>query len=308
MELPSFFSLLGRASEPTKEYAPLESFLYSYDGTIGRNNYRYEVKNDQSGNFQLTYSSFQYQDYGEMVAPLDDSWMLKLKNLCQAYDVKRWDGFNKSNKEVSDGSGFSFFAKFSDGSSVSAYGMNSVPDGYREFESQLNLLFQPLVDSLLEKQRQLKVAQGVQGNCRSILATFIQQGQSGRDEYHLLIYKQGVRENNFDVKIKSCSGEFFEKGYYRYYAGLPDEALHWDKVTEIMERNKVVCWMNYDKAAPDANNSEWFQFAFGFEEGRVEAMGTLPPENYGQFRQEFLSWLCSVIKEAETKRGLTASK
>ena len=47
--------------------------------------------------------------------------------------VADWDGFHGSDPNVLDGTTFSFEATFDDGTTVSASGTNSYPDGYGEF-------------------------------------------------------------------------------------------------------------------------------------------------------------------------------
>ena len=60
-------------------------------------------------------------------------------------------------------------------------------------------------------------------------------------------------------------------------------------------------WYNWDKAAEDYNNAEWFQLSFSFEEGNMNAMGTEYPENYDEFRSEVLQHIVRVIRAAEAK-------
>lgn len=51
--------------------------------------------------------------------------------------VADWDGFRGSDPNVLDGTTFSFEATFADGSTVSASGTNSFPDGYGEFKQSI---------------------------------------------------------------------------------------------------------------------------------------------------------------------------
>lgn len=59
----------------------------------------------------------------------------------------------------------------------------------------------------------------------------------------------------------------------------------------MVEKYKLVNWYDYDVEAEDYSNSEWFQIDI-FDDGKyLRACGTEKPENYDEFRKEFLSYM-----------------
>ena len=292
----------------------ITAFSYSYHGSIGGGSYTYSVKcgavdnaeTGGSGEAVLTVDHMDHQDYGELSGRLPDGFMAELHKLYKDCRLAAWNGFNKYNPHVCDGSGFSLSIRFADKKSVSAHGSNSFPKGYRAFCDKMEALFKPEVDKLFENARQGRIAQGFGGELDSIFAFFKQHGASGSDQYDIMLYKKGVRTCNFDVNIKSVSGEFFPKGEHRYYCEVPDEALDFAGFDAICKKYDIIQWYDYDKAAKDYNNCEWFQFSFGFGGNTsVNACGTEHPAGYDGFRREFLGHLREVVDSAVANYGLT---
>ncbi|MBQ9544087.1 MAG: hypothetical protein IJV00_03040, partial [Clostridia bacterium] len=120
-------------------------------------------------------------------------------------------------------------------------------------------------------------------------------------EYHVLFAKSDVRSSNFELKVKSRSGEFFDEGEISYYTSVPDEVIRLDAFGEIIRKHGVINWLDFDKAAKDYNNSEWFQISVSYADGRINARGTEHPENYDAFRKDFLALVAEVTEDARKK-------
>ena len=286
------------------------SFSYSYHGSIGGGSYTYSVKAGgidalENGAATLTVDHMEHPEYGEMTGELPENFMAELYKLYKECRLAAWNGFDKYNPHVCDGSGFSLSIRFADKKSVNAHGSNSFPKGYRAFCDRMEALFKPEVDKLLEKARQERIAEGLGGELDSMLAVFKQRGESGSDEYDIMIMKSGIRSCNFDVNIRSESGEFFPEGRYRYYCDVPDEALDLPGFDAICRKYDIIRWYDYDKAAEDYNNCEWFQLSFGFGDSNLNAMGTAHPEGYDGFRREYLEHLRAVVDNAKANYGVT---
>ena len=280
------------------------SFRYSYDGSIGGNNYAYEVKLED-GKVLFTYESMEHWDYGEMTCEVPADVLAGLEAIYREFRLATWDGYSKYNSWVSDGEGFSVSIGFADGASMSAHGTNAFPKGYRDVRARFDALFAPFVEQLLEAQRQAKIAEGIHGELSSVMFTIVQHGESGHDEYHVLLTREGVRTYNFDVRVQSRSGEYLPVGEYSVYRSVPDEVLDFPAIQAMVEQYGLIGWYAWDKAAEDYNNAEWFQISFGFagegdDEGMtLNAMGSEHPEGYDGFRHAFLTWLAAKVLEVQ---------
>lgn len=289
----------GEGSRAAENASGIVRFSYSYNGSIGGNSYTYKI-DARTRPVQIKLEHMLYPEYGEPEGEVGDDFLKLLEGLCRRCGIASWNGFNKYNKYVCDGSGFSLSIQYADGKVLTAHGSNSFPKGYREFKNALDALFEPEVEKIHKRERQKIIDRGIEGALDSMLVTFIQKGRSGSDRYEALITKKGVRSNNFDVKIKSVSGEFLPAGEYRIYKEVEDEDIGFPAFEEIVRRHGLIRWFNYDKSAEDYNNSEWFQLSLGFENEHLNAHGTEHPEGYDEFRKEFLELLVkTALKVAE---------
>lgn len=124
--------------EPTD----FESFVISEQGTSAIHDV-FEAERTADGvrlsHFDATYSwSYETDDYeesreNETVLDGGEALYMYLAGLVRSCGVSGWDGFRGTNTHVLDGKMFSFKAKLSDGTSVSASGSNAFPKHYREF-------------------------------------------------------------------------------------------------------------------------------------------------------------------------------
>lgn len=298
-------SLLGLLSSwscanhsATYRDAHITSFSYHFDGTIGGNSHTYEVK-VKDGVATILVRDMRHHDYDDMTDTIDMSLVDSLAALCAKHDVLRWDGYDKYNRHIHDGHGFSLSVRYDDGKNMSAHGMNMSPSGFWDFDEELHELFAPLCEQLCAKALAEKKARGVKGNVKFILANFSNHGVG--DEYSVMLSPAEIRDYNFDVKIISRTGEFFPKGEYRYVSPIPDEAIDWKAFTKLAQKHHLVEWMDWEKSAENYNECEWFQIGWSFEEGHINAMGTLHPEGYEAFRKDFLKLLVKTVEQATTK-------
>lgn len=74
---------------------------------------------------------------------VDETFAQQLLSVVDEYDLKKWDGFSKSDKNVLDGSGFGFSAEFDDGKKIFASGYMKYPKNYAEVRGALDELFIP---------------------------------------------------------------------------------------------------------------------------------------------------------------------
>lgn len=280
-------------------------FFYCYDGTIGGDNFRYELQKTEDGRFVVKYETMEHSAYGEMTREVSEDFVKEIETLYRDCCLYKWDGYSKIDRGVCDGSGFSLRISFADGQSMSANGSNAVPEGYRAFKTRMMEIFEPVVSEMTDHARQKMIEKGFTGDCTSVLATFMKKGASGSDEYHILLRPYDGTYKNFEVRYKSESGEFFEKGKLSYYGMLPDEAVGFAKITELIKKYQVINWYDFQKTAEDYANAEWFQVSFSFEDTTISAMGTEYPENYAEFRREFLTLVKTAVENAIENFGFS---
>ena len=295
MSLSSLFSLFSCATPGGNgSETRITKFNYNYDGTIGGNSHRYEVSVSGQTAAIKVYDML-HHDYGDMTDTVGAEFVQSLEDLCRKHRVNRFDGYDKTDRRICDGHGFSLHITYDNGKTVDAYGRNSSPKGFNEFSEEMHALFRPYCERMCEAALQKKKEKGVSGGLTFILMNFIQKGASGSDRYEVMISRQNIRQQNVEVRISSVSGEFFPEGDHNFYKTVPDEEIDWDAFAALVKKYNLTQWMDYEKAAQDYNNCEWFQMGFDFEEGHISAMGTEHPENYEAFRKDFLTLLRKTL-------------
>ena len=267
----------------------LKSFYYGYHGSRRGSNYTVVSEN---GKAVLKYDSGKNREFGLMEYECEASLMEALYGLYKDCNICSWNGFSKVNKRVLDGDGFSLKLIFNDGKELSAYGSNAFPKGYGDFIQKLDELMTPVKNACLAKYRSELIAKGINGNLNSVFAYFLQKGTVGKDMYQFHIFDENIRGNNCSFSYKSNSGEYFAEGEKSYSVTVPIKDIGLEKVRKMIDDYDILDWYDFDEAAEDYNNAEWFQVSFGFDDGlHISACGTAHPDHYDEFRAAFLSWL-----------------
>ena len=284
----------------------INGFYYSYDGTIGGNNYSISIKKD-ADKYILEYITMEYRDYGTMTMELDQQFIDELDLICQNNKVCKWNGFSGHDKNVCDGDGFSLRIKYNDEGCVECDGMNSYPSGYWDYIKQVKELFEDKLNELKEQKRQEMIDKGINGKLDSVMFNINQHGDSGNDEFSIMIMSSKYRENNIDVSFKNTDEQIYKTGKFRYYGKMADEDIDFEALQKIIEKYSIIEWYNYEKTAVDYNNCEWFQISFGFDDNfDINALGTEHPQNYQQFRDEFLKALLEIVDKGVADGTVTA--
>lgn len=292
MDVPGLKGRDGIGDKGAPNSSELIGFRYSYNVSRSSGSYTYKIEDNQ-----FTYELTGHDEYAEMTEPVDEELLGKLKDLYIESESYKWDGYSKSATNVLDGNGFSVYFRFADGRTCSAGGSNCAPENYDRFCSGMEELLKPLADDIAERGKQKRIAEGFPGNVDSLLANFIQQGDSGDDQYFFNIrITDNPSVNNLDISIHSASGAFLPEGDYRYIGHLDQKYIDFSELNELIETYQLVNWYDYDVAAEDYNNAEWFQIEIKFDDDKhLSAMGTEKPENYDAFRQEFLTYMVGFI-------------
>ena len=298
----SVFDFFKKAEEKRggpsgRVYTDVISFEYLFNGTIGGNSYQYKL-NAKTAPYTFEYETMT-NDHGRMTGTADEKTVKDLSELCRRYDVLKWSDYDETDPYICDGSGFSLYITFLDGASVSAHGMNMFPDGYKAFKKEMDALFEGAVKALSAEGLRRKIEKGVSGKLESVRLCFVQKGSAGSDKYDAYFTSFQLLPVNFSLKVRSNSGEFFEKGEISINGKVPESELDLEEYDKIVKKYGLTKLMEYDEELGDHMNSEWFSMEFSYEEGRIDARGTKHPENYGSFRADLLKQLTNTAAKVK---------
>ena len=124
--------------------APMESFSFSHSGM--RTDSIYILTAEKTGHgWQAELSLF----CGEKLytLPMSQAEADGLAALLDAHDLWSWNGFDKVDKRVLDGTGFDLNIRFADGKELTASGSNAFPKGYNEAKASIKAFFVQLMEN-----------------------------------------------------------------------------------------------------------------------------------------------------------------
>ena len=127
--------------------APMVSFRFNASGGSYMNSgetYEAALK-DGTVTVRIRLDGVDDEDAEEFTT--DESFLRKLDEIVERNNVKKWNGFSLSNKNVLDGHGFSLSIKMENGEYLSAHSYMAWPDNYSEFCGEVTALFMELYDS-----------------------------------------------------------------------------------------------------------------------------------------------------------------
>ncbi len=294
---PKGRGIFGRANG-----SGLQSFGYSYDGTIGADSYSYKIQKEKDENTGeektfFIYSDMTRRDYGDMKKEISPDVLAQLYEIYLKHKICRWDGFSRYNPNVCDGDGFSLWMRFGDGASLSAHGSNACPEGYGAFMSDMNKILLPLANETFEQARERRIANGTDGDLYEVIARFANAGDGGKDSYDISVslFDPGVEEIYLDLK---SGGEYFPEGKINGTARISGEDVILGEIQGIIDRYGLIRWLDYEGRSDREGIREYFSVSFRYDGGlQIDARGTEHPENYDVFKKEFLTLVSRVYAE-----------
>ena len=129
-----------RANDEIKD---IRSFNFSYSvGCYAYGSYDFGVRKNKDGSYTAIYRAAGVPEEKSSKFPVDRAFITDLEYMLKEANVLKWNGFHKSDKNVLDGNGFSFYIWLEDGKNISASGYESYPKGYSEGKSAIISFFQ----------------------------------------------------------------------------------------------------------------------------------------------------------------------
>ena len=126
--------------ENTKSFSMFYTMGYAINSDI---RYEYELKDDKYVVYVKPYGISE-EDKKEFI--VDKEFIEKIEEVFNKYEVYKWDGFDKVDKNVLDGDSFSITINM-ENNSIHASGYMSYPNNYRYVREELDNIFEELLKS-----------------------------------------------------------------------------------------------------------------------------------------------------------------
>lgn len=132
-----------RRKNKSMEIKDIISFHFSYSkGYMANANIIYEFYYDKDeSKYMVSVKPYLIADEEKVVKEAPNELQDKIKNLITKYNLDKWNGFKKYDKNVLDGDNFSFHVRMSDDNLIDADGYMMWPDNYRIVCDEFDKLF-----------------------------------------------------------------------------------------------------------------------------------------------------------------------
>ena len=123
------------------EIRNIQYFSFSYSsGSEANANANYSLRL-QDGAYLVSVKPRGLPEEDMRTYEVDESFVRKLEQFLVSQDVGKWNGFDRSDKRVMDGSSFSLYITLADGSELSAGGYMKFPKNYAAVRSGIEAMF-----------------------------------------------------------------------------------------------------------------------------------------------------------------------
>jgi len=139
---------------PPQPGEPLDisAFSFIHSGSSTSECYHYSAEKAEGGTHLYIEGLFS----GGLIIDkvIDEPVLEQLGEIAGKYRIDKWNGFDKSKKNVADGSSFTLSVTLTKGSTISAHGNNAFPDGYSDAKSVINALFEALISQYATEEKE----------------------------------------------------------------------------------------------------------------------------------------------------------
>ena len=123
----------------------IKSFRFSYQvGNYMNGSVTYELKQEEDGSYTATVKPNQVAEEDAKKYKAGKDFADELAAFLREKKVNRWNGFQKSDRHVLDGNGFSFSLWTTEDKNISASGYMRWPRGYDEVKAGIEAIFAKL--------------------------------------------------------------------------------------------------------------------------------------------------------------------
>ena len=144
--LAALFIFLETLNKKNVEMKGIKSMRFTYTKGYMANAYViYEIEY-KDGKYISKIKPYGVSEEETITKEVDIKFISKMQEIFNKYEVYKWNGFNKNNKDVLDGDSFSFNLSTIDNGDITAHGYMSWPKNYSEVKSELDNLFESLLN------------------------------------------------------------------------------------------------------------------------------------------------------------------
>jgi hypothetical protein len=124
------------------EITNIKYFEYYHSAGMMMNSDERLILEKKDNSYQITIKKVNEPPESAITKKVTNSFAEILESILKKYNVEKWDGFNKSDPNVLDGSSFSITINMMDGNHISAHGYMMYPKDYGKVVKEIEELFE----------------------------------------------------------------------------------------------------------------------------------------------------------------------
>ena len=243
----------------------IKSMRFSYStSTMMNGNVSYEI-NYKDDKYIASIKPNNKSEEEKLVIELDKETLDKVINILNEYNVSSWNKFNKHNKNVLDGNGFSFSLRTQDDKEITASGYMMYPDNYGKVSGSLDEIFNKIYEeNYIEDLTYLYLSYSNGDEANSDITLKLEK----KDDKYIVSIKprQKTDKETKDIEVNK---EFIEK------------------VELILNKYNTSTWDGFHKSDTNVLDGDSFSFSLKYKDKKVSAGGYMMyPNNYAKVEKE----------------------
>ncbi len=124
------------------EITNIKYFEYYHSAGMMMNSDERYILEKVKDSYKITVKKVNEPPESAITKKVSIDFVQELENILKKYNVEKWDGFNKSDPNVLDGSSFSITINMTDGNHINAHGYMMYPKDYGKVVKEIEELFE----------------------------------------------------------------------------------------------------------------------------------------------------------------------
>lgn len=269
---------------PLDDPISLTYFSFYHNGSSTEEIYSYTAEKTEQG----THLCIELNAGNTLVdVVVEEDVLGELGEIAAQHRLDLWNGFDRVNSNVMDGSGFSLYMTTEAGENVTAHGSNAFPKGYGEAETAINALF----DRLVEDYGNLYPKTLESDDMESFFLT-LREGNS--KVLSVSAYRKAEKSISLDLHLKGYD-DLFSEEYFFY--GTSD-TFPFEEIQSVVRKYDIPAWNGWDRVDSENSSDGWFQLELRYSSGeQISAIGSSQPQGFDGAMEELSGILCEYISK-----------
>lgn len=270
----------NKEDKDNKDKGDITYFYYEYSHKAITS---YKLKSE--GEKVFLYFKMIYGDLTEIKCEVDPSVMSQLQDIVDEHNIYKWNGFDKHDEDIMDGSSFKLEITYENGDDIEAYGYEKFPKGYDDAHTELVEFLEDLVEEYAEDEEDDEIGEEL----GTIINFSYTSGSVAMMNHEYQLWTEGDKV-------------YFKIGYgYLDVVDLETEVAPsvMVELQEILNEYKIYKWNGFNEKNEDITDGSEFKLYVKYDSDfEIDASGYMKfPKGFDQFDKAMDEFFDSLERE-----------